>query len=432
MSPVLMGIIGIIILLLFLAFGHKIGFAMAVVAIVGVWYVVSWNAGFSKLGLIPLEVAGSYDLSTLPLFLLMANVIFRSGFGIDLYNLAAKWLGHQPGGLAMATIGGCAGFSAISASSLATALTIGLVALPEMKKHKYDPGLATGCICAGGTLGILIPPSGTLIIYGILTETSIGKLFVGGLVPGILAAIFYMIVIAITCRRNPNLGPRGPQTNFKEKITAFNSCIEIIVLVIFVLGGLIVGWFTPTEAGAVGAFGAIISALIRRRLNLTKFLEAITDTLKLTGMVYAIMIGAVLFKYFMGLAGIPIVLANFLGSLSLPPLGIMGIIIAIYLILGCLMESNAMVTLTIPIFVPLVQTLGFDLVWFGIIVVRLVEIGLYTPPIGLICYNIAAISDVPLPTVFKGALSFLYADLIHVILLIFFPSIVLFLPKLMM
>jgi C4-dicarboxylate transporter DctM subunit len=432
MNPVLIGIIGLVILLLFLAFGHKIGFAMALVAFLGVYYVTSLDAGLSKLGLIPLEVAGSYDLSTLPLFLLMANVIFASGFGKDLYNLAAKWLGHQPGGLAMATIGGCALFAAISASSLATALTIGLVALPEMKKYKYHPALATGCIAGGGTLGILIPPSGMLIIYGIITETSIGKLFVAGIIPGILIAIFYMIVIVILCWRNPALGPRGPQINLKEKILAFNSCIEIIVLVIFVLGGLIVGWFTPTESGAMGAFGAILFSLIRRRLNWTKFLEAIRDTLKLTGMIYAIMIGAILFKYFMGLAGIPIVLANFMDSLSLPPLAIMGVIIFIYLILGCFMEANAMVTLTIPIFIPLVQATGFDLVWFGIIVVRVVEVGLCTPPIGMICYNIAAISDLPVTTVFKGVFPFVLADLVHVTLLVFFPSIALFLPRLMM
>ncbi|UCG54661.1 MAG: TRAP transporter large permease [Dehalococcoidia bacterium] len=431
MSPEVVGLIGFVIMFALLACGLQIGFAMAIVSFLGIGYIIAFGPAVSKMGISPFDTVTSYELAVLPLFLLMANIIFASGLGKDLYRLAAKWLGHQPGGLAMATVGGCAGFAAVSASSLATALTMGLVALPEMKEYKYDPRLATGSIAAGGTIGILIPPSGVLILYGIITETSIGRLFAGGMIPGILEAVFYMITIYILCWRNPLLGPRGPKTSLKEKVFAFKDCGEIIALIILVLGGLIIGWFTPTEAGAVGAFGAIVFSLLRRRLNWQNFKHAVEETVKLTGMVYVILIGAMLFKYFMAATKIPFMLADFVGGLGIPSMGIMVIIILIYVILGCFLDAAAMVMLTIPIFLPLVDTLGFNLIWFGIIVVRMAEIGLITPPIGLICYNIAAVSDgVPVQTVFRGIIPFLIADILHVLLLLFVPGVVLFLPNL--
>jgi C4-dicarboxylate transporter DctM subunit len=433
MSPIVVGVIAFVILFLLLACGLQIGFAMAVVAFGGIWYIISQGAAFGKMSLTPFETVASYELAVLPLFLLMANIIFVSGFGEELYRLAAKWLGHQPGGLAMATVGGCAGFAAVSASSLATALTMGLVALPEMKRYNYHPGLATGCIAAGGTIGILIPPSGVLIIYGIITETSIGRLFAGGILPGITEALFYMITIYILCRRNPNYGPRGPKTSFKEKIMAFRGCVEIIGLVILVLGGLIIGWFTPTEAGAVGAFGAIVFSMFRRRLNWQKFRQSIRETVKLTGMLYAIMIGAMLFKYFMAVTTIPTVLGEYVAGLTIHPLAVMGVIILFYIFLGCFLEALSMILLTIPIFVPLTLSLGFDLVWFGIIIVRVAELALITPPIGMICYNIAAIApDVPITTIFKGVFPFIISDIIHVAMLLLVPGVVLFLPNLML
>jgi C4-dicarboxylate transporter DctM subunit len=432
MTPIETGIIALVVFFFLLALGLPIGYGMIAVGVAGIWYLISDSAAIAKLGVVPYSTVHSYDLSVLPLFLLMAHVIFAAGLSKDLYNLAATWLGHRPGGLAMATIGGCAGFAAMSASSIATVVTMGLVALPEMKRYNYDPALSTGAVAAGGTIGILIPPSGLLIIYGILTETSIGRLFIAGIVPGCLEALFYMITIYILCIRNPRLGPRGPQTSLKEKIWAFRSCGEMVALILLVLGGLIIGWFTPTEAGAVGAFGAIVFSLVRKRLNWQGFRRAVADTVKTTGMIYLILIGAFMFQYFIAVTTIPVALADFVSGLPLPPLGTMGIVLIVYFFLGCFLDAMAMVLLTIPIFFPLSMNLGFDPVWFGIIIVRVSEIAMITPPIGMNVYALSGVvPDVPTTTVFRGVLPFVMADLCHVALLLFVPAVVLFLPNLM-
>jgi C4-dicarboxylate transporter DctM subunit len=433
MSPITVGIIGFVALFALLAFGLPIGVGMAVVGFGGLWFLISQGAAIAKMGLIPFDTVASWDLATLPLFLLMAHVIFASGLSRDLYDVAAKWIGNFRGGVAMATVGGCAGFAAVSASSIATSVTMGLVALPEMKRYNYDPALSTGCVAAGGTIGQLIPPSAGLITYGIITETSIGRLFMGGLVPGILEALFYMVTIYILCTWRPNLGPPGPAYSLKEKFMSFASCGEIVGLIVVVLGGLFAGWFTPTEAGAVGAFGAIFFSMFRRRLNWEKFKHALLETMKTTGMLYGILIGAFIFKYFMAVTTIPFGLADVVGGLPLPPLVIMVLIMLVFIFLGCIMDALTMILLTIPIFFPLVLSLGFDAIWFGIIVVRMVEIGLITPPIGMNVYAISGIApDVPITTIFKGVIPFLIADFLHVALLLFVPAVVLFLPSLMM
>ncbi|MFC1535116.1 TRAP transporter large permease [Thermodesulfobacteriota bacterium] len=432
MSAITVGLIAFVILFAILALGVPIGFGMGFIGFVGFWYLVTQDAAISKMAITPFVAITSYELAVLPLFLLMAQIIFAAGTSNELYNLAAKWFGHQPGGIAMSTVAACAGFSAVSASSLATASTMGMVGLPEMKKYNYHASLATGCVAAGGTIGILIPPSGLLIIYGIATEQSIGKLFMAGIIPGVLEAVFYFITIYILCMWKPSLGPRGPKSSFKEKILAFKSTGEIIALVFLVLGGLIIGWFTPTEAGAVGAFGALISALIRRRLTWEQFKKALSETMKITGMIYGVLIGAFIFNYFMAVTMIPFWIADVVSSLPLPPLGIMVFIIIIYIFLGCVMDALAMVLLTIPIFFPLAMSLGFDPIWFGIIIVRVVEIGMITPPIGINVYVISGVAkDVPMQTIFKGIIPFLIADFFHVILLLFVPQISLFLPNLM-
>jgi C4-dicarboxylate transporter DctM subunit len=432
MSPIIVGVIGFIVLFSLLAFGLPIGVGMALVGFGGLWYLISQSAAILKMGIIPFEVIANWSLATLPLFLFMAHIVFASGLSRDLYDVAAKWLGHQRGGIAMATVGGCAGFAAVSSSSLATAVTMGLVALPEMKRYKYDPALSTGCIAAGGTMGQLIPPSAGLITYGIITETSIGRLFAGGMVPGILEAIFYIITIYILCRWKPSLGPRGPGYSLKEKLMSFASCGEIIGLILLVLGGIVLGWFSPTEAGAIGAFGAIVFSLFRRRLNWEKFKNALVETMKTTGMLYGILIGAFVFKYFMAVTTIPSVLADFVGGLPLPPLAIMALIMLVYVFLGCVMDALTMILLTIPIFFPLVLSLGFHPIWFGIIIVRMTEIGLITPPIGMNAYAISGIApDVPITTIFKGVIPFLIADFFHVMLLLFVPIVVLWLPSIM-
>ncbi|MFC1533293.1 TRAP transporter large permease [Thermodesulfobacteriota bacterium] len=432
MSPITVGLIAFVCLFILITLGTPVGLAMMVIGFSGLLVFLSVPAALSMLTFIPYETIASYSLSVMPLFLFMANVAFVSGITRDLYNLASKWLGHQRGGIAMATVGASAGFAAVSASSIATAATMGLIAIPEMKRLKYDPGLATGSVAAGGTIGILIPPSGLLIIYGILTEQSIGQLFVAGVVPGILEAVFYMFTIYLLCLRKPSLGPRGLKTSFKEKIMAFGGCGEMVALVLLVLGGLIIGWFTPTEAGGVGAFGAIVFSLLRGRMNWQKFKQALVETMLTTGMIYFILIGAFIFNNFLALTTIPAQLANYIGGMQLPPLVIMSLMIGLYIFLGCIMDAFAMILLTIPIFFPLATSLGFHPIWFGIIIVRVVEMGMITPPIGINVYTIAGVApDVPMQTIFKGILPFFVADIFHVALLLFVPSVILYLPSLM-
>lgn len=432
MDPVAIGLIGFVILFSLLALGMPIGAAMGLVGFAGIWLLISGVAAFTKLAIVPFQVVTDYSLAVLPLFVFMAHVIFVTGMGRDLFNLASKWLGHQRGGVAQAAVAGCAGFAAVSASSIATAATMGLVAIPEMKRLKYDPALATGAVAAGGSMGVLIPPSGALIIYGILTETSIGRLFAAGLIPGILEAVFYMVTIYILCTWRPSLGPRGPKTTFKEKIVAFGSCGEVIALAILVLTGIVVGWFTPTEAGAVGAFGAIIFALLRKRLNWEKMKTAVLETLKTTGMIYGILIGAFIFNYFLAPTTIPYVIAEFVGGLPFPPMAILGMVLMVFFFLGMFLDVAAMTVLTIPIFFPLIVSLGFNPVWFGILFVRMAEIAMITPPIGMNVYVIAGVApDVPMHTIFKGIIPFVIADFFHVALLLFVPALALFLPSIM-
>jgi tripartite ATP-independent transporter DctM subunit len=332
----------------------------------------------------------------------------------------------------MATIAACAVFSAVSASSIATAVTLGLVALPEMRKFGYDDSLATGSVAAGGSMGVLIPPSGILIMYGIISQESIAKLFMAGIVPGILEAIFYICTVFLLCRLNPGLGPRGEKTSFREKIESLTGIIEVVLLILFVLGGLFAGWFTPTEAGGVGAFGAIITSLIRKRLTVRKFRQAILQTVLTTGMVYFIIISAFLLNLFMAVSTIPAELAEFSAGLPLSQNGIMLVILLIYLFLGCFLDAMAMVLLTIPIFLPVAKALGFDPIWFGIILVRVMEIAVITPPVGMNIFAISGVArDVPIFAIYKGIVPFLAADIINILLLLFLPQIVLFLPGLM-
>jgi C4-dicarboxylate transporter DctM subunit len=432
MSPINIGLIGFSVLFFLLALGLPVGAGMAIVGFTGLWYFLGGAQAIAKVGITAFSTVNSYDLAVLPLFLLMANVCFVSGIIKDLFNLAYKWLGNFRGGLSLATIAACAGFASVSASSLATAATMGQVAIPEMKRYNYHPSLATGSVAAGGTMGILIPPSGALILYGILTETSIGKLFIAGIIPGIIEALFYFTAVYVLCTWKPNYGPRGPSFSFREKIAAFGSCGEITALVLLILGGLIIGWFTPTEAGAVGAFGAIFITLIRKRLDWPKLKQAVYETAKTTGMIYLILIGAFIFMPFIALSNIPFWLADFVSGLSLPPLAIMALIILVYLILGCFLDVMAMILLTIPIFFPLAMGLGFDPLWFGIIIVAVMEIASITPPIGMNVFIIAGVApDVPLQSIFKGIVPFLIADVCRITLYLLVPAVALYLPSLM-
>jgi tripartite ATP-independent transporter DctM subunit len=431
MEPVTVGIIGLVVLLVLLAIRLPVGYAMASVGLTGFIYMVSAKGGLTMAARAAWEQFGSYDFSVVPLFILMGQFSFASGISSRLYEAAHKWFGHMRGGLAMATVGACAGFAAICGSSTATAATMGMVALPEMKRYKYDLGLATGCIAAGGSMGILIPPSVILIIYGIMTEQSIGKLFAAGFIPGIMEAVFYITTIAIVCKINPKLGPRAPKTTFRTKVSGlWGGTAETLLIFVLVIGGLFGGWFTPTEAAGVGAALVLILSLVTRHLSWGGFKESLLSTTSTTAMILIIVVGAIIFNKFVAITRLPFALAEWTVSLDMPPLAIMGLIICIYLVGGCFMDALGLILLTVPIFFPVATKLGFDPIWFGIIITRVSEIGVITPPVGMNVYIIKGVApDVPLFTIFRGIVPFLIADVIAVLLLLMIPQITLWLPS---
>jgi len=432
MTPTITGFVGIGILLIILFSRMPIGFGMGLIGFLGFAYLVGFGPALGLLKTVPYSTFSSHSLSVIPLFILMGAFAFSAGLSRDLYQAAYKWLGHLRGGLAMATVGACACFAAISGSSMATAATMGTVALPEMKKYKYDPALATGAVAAGGSMGILIPPSVILIIYGIITEQSIGKLFLAGFIPGVMEAVFYMLVIALMTRFKPQLGPRGPQTDIFEKLKALARTWEVLTLFIIVIGGIYVGIFTPTEAAGIGAFGAFIFAVGKKRLTWTAFKGSLSSSIRTSVMVFTIILGAMLLGYFLTVTRIPFDLAGYVSGLQLNRYVILILILVTFIVLGCVIETMAIILLTVPIFFPLIVQLGFDPIWFGILVVRATEIGLLTPPVGLNVFVIKGVApDVPIGTIFRGILPFLIADICHVAVLIAFPQLTLFLPGMM-
>lgn len=432
MSLSTIGIIGIIFLLVGLFSRMPVGFVMALLGLAGFSYVVNFDAGLNLLARDIWETFSSYSLTVIPLFVFMGQLAYQSGISRRLYHAAYVIVGNRPGGLAMATIGACAGFSAISGSTNATAATMATVTIPEMKRRRYDMGLATGTVAAGGSLGILIPPSVIFIVYGILTEQSIGQLFAAGILPGLLLCGLFFIVIALQVRRNPSLAPPGPKTTLKRKVRSFTGVIETLILFMLVMGGLFFGIFTPTEAAAAGAFLTLVIALVRRQLSWRGFVQSLSDTTKISCMVMVIVMGAVVFGHFMAITRVPFDLANWVGSLPLPSHVILGLIILVYLIGGCFMDALAMIMLTVPIFFPVVLALGFDPIWFGVIIVLVTEMGVITPPVGVNVYVVHGVAkDVPLETIFRGVLPMLLAMLVCNLLLILFPQIALFLPGLM-
>ena len=432
MTPLTVGYMGIGVLIVALFSGIHIGVVMGAVGFLGIAVISGWPSGLMVLKTVPYTTFANYSMSVVPLFILMGAICFYAGISKDLYRTVHKWLGHMRGGLAMASVGACAAFAAISGSSLATAATMGTVALPEMKRYKYDLSLASGAIAAGGTIGILIPPSVPLIIYGILANQSIGKLFMAGLIPGILEAVFYIVTIYILCRLNPSIGPQGPKTNFVEKIGSLKSTWIVLLLFVVVIGGIYVGIFSPTEAAGVGACSAFVFALARRSLSFTDFRKSIASSVKTTAMIFVIFLGAMILGYFLAVTRLPFELADFVGGLAVNRYVVLLTILVVYLLLGCVMDSLAMILLTIPIFYPLITALEFDPVWFGIIVVRAAEIGLITPPVGLNVFVIKGIAtDIPMFTIFRGIVPFIIADICHVAMLILVPQVALFLPTLM-
>lgn len=426
------GIIGIIVLIVLLYSKMPVGFAMGFLGLIGFSYVVSFDAGLNLLARDVWDVFSSYNLTVIPLFVFMGQIAFHAGISRRLYDSAYVLLGHRRGGLAMTTVGACAAFSAICGSTNATAATMATVALPEMKRYGYDMGLATGTVAAAGSLGILIPPSVIFIVYGILTEQSIGKLFAAGILPGILLCFLFLLTIHLRVMKNPSLAPPGPKSNIREKFRSFAGILETMILFALVMGGIFFGLFTPTEAAAIGAFMTLLIAIIRRQLYWKGFIQSLADTTKISCMIMVIVTGAVIFGHFMAITRIPYILADYVSSLPLSPHAIIGVIILVYLIGGCFMDALAMIMLTIPIFFPVVQKLGFDPIWFGVVIVLITEMGVITPPVGINVYVVYGVArDVPLEKIFRGVFPMLIALFVCNLLLILFPQIALWLPGLM-
>jgi C4-dicarboxylate transporter DctM subunit len=433
MSPTTVAIIGVVLLLILFLLRMPVAYVMGVVGFIGFSYVTSPQGALRLIAKDFFNLFANYDLTVIPMFVLMGSIAFYSGMSKRLYDTAYKFLGQLRGGLALATIVACAGFAAMCGSTNAEAAAMGRVTLPEMKRYNYDASLATGCVASAGSLGILIPPSTILIIYGILTQESIGKLFAAGILPGLLLTSLFALTIYLLCRRNPTLAPPGTRATWKERLVSMTGIGEMLILFALVMGGIFVGFFTPTQGGAAGAAGSIILALARRQLTWRGFLDSLADTTRITAMVFLIVTGATIFGRFMAVTRIPSELGAWVGGLPLPPSVIMAFIIFGYLIGGCFMDSLALVTLTIPVLYPVITALGFNSIWFGVIIVLVAEMGVITPPVGINVYVIKGVApDVPLETIFKGIFPFLCALVACVAILIAFPQIALFLPSFMM
>jgi tripartite ATP-independent transporter DctM subunit len=431
MSPEMVGLLGVGILVVLLFLRVWVGMAMAIIGFLGFAYLVGFEHAFLIMGSVPFSTISNETVASVPLFILMGVIVSNTGVAKDLYHSAYKWLGQLPGGLGMATVVACGGFAAISGTSPATVATLGKVAVPEMKRYKYDPKLTAGSVVAGGTIGILIPPSMGFILYGILTEESIGKLFMAGIIPGILEILFYIVTIYLMCNLKPSLGPAGPKVSFKEKLISLKYTWTMLCLFLLVIGGIYGGWFTPTEAGAIGAFGAMVISFIARKLSKENLLTAILEAAQTAAMIVLIITGAFIFMKFMAVSRLPDLMANFLGGLPFPPLAILILIIILHIILGTFLDAPSAMVLTLPILFPVILSLGFDPIWYGVIMVRVIEVGLITPPMGMNAFVLAGVTNLPLNIIFKGTVPFLIADFLHIALLIAFPAIALFLPNVM-
>ncbi len=437
MSPTFIGITGIIIMILLFLTRMPVAFVMASVGFVGFSIVITPHAGLVLLSRNVYETFASYDLTTIPLFILMGQLGFNSGISKRLYDAGYKFLGSVRGGLAMATVTACTAFGAVCGSSPATAATMATVGLPEMKRYNYDDELATGSVASGGGIGMIMPPSVVLIIYGILTEQSIGALFVAGIFPALLVTLLFILCIYIRCRISPEQGPPGEKFSWAEKFKALLGLGETLAVFTLVIGGIFIGLFTPTEAAAIGAFGVLLIAIVRRQITWEGFVKSLMETLRTSCMVLMLIAGAVIFGKFLAVTRIPFEIAGWVAGLEMSPVLVLGVVIMIYFIGGCFMDALAFVTLTVPIFFPVVMELGFDPIWFGIIIVMVTEMGVITPPVGINVYVVYGVAknvlkeEIPLEKIFKGIFPFLIAVIVGVLILILFPSIILFLPNLM-
>jgi len=427
MTAALIGL-GVMLLLIFIRI--PVAVAMALVGFVGLGLVRNWPSAFAMVSSVVYESGFQYLLSVLPLFILMGNLLTESRMSRDLYQASYAFLGHYRGGLAMSTIAACGGFGAICGSSIATAATMSRVAYPEMRALGYSKSLAAGSIAAGGTLGILIPPSIIMVVYSILTEQSIGKMFIAGVIPGVLAVLFYMAAVRWVTFRQPDAAPAGPRVGWKERLRSLNKVWAVLTLIIALMGGIYIGFFTPAEAAGMGAFLAFVFSLMRKNLSPRKFFNIVVDSAVTTGMIFFIMIGALMLANFINFTSMPNDLLDAIDAFNISPLALILVICLIYVVLGCVLESMSMILLTVPIFYPLVEALGMDLIWFGVIVVVVTEISFITPPLGMNIFVIRGlIRDIQTQEIFRGVMPFVVVDIVRLLVLVLFPAITLYLTQ---
>jgi len=433
-TPLTVGVLGLGFMLALMGLGLPIAYAMAIAGFIGIHYLSSWPAALMVSQQTPYYTTANYFFIVIPLFILMGSLCATSrGIATNLFYTVDKWMGPLPGGLAMATVGGCAAFGAVCGDTLAAVATMGKVALPEMKKYKYDGALRTGCVAAGGTLGIMIPPSIVFIFYAVIAEESIGKLFIAGILPGILIAFLMMVVIYIQARRNPALAAASrTRATFLEKLISLKGVLDMLILFALVIGGIYGGWFTPVEAGAIGAAGALLIGLARRFMSRQEFAGALLDAARINGMLLLILVGVGFLATFLAQSHLPAVMGDYVAGLSISRWIIFFFIVLMYIVLGCIMNIIPAMLLSLPIVMPTILVLGFDPIWFGVIMVLMVMIGQITPPVGVACFVTKGMDpDVPLPTIFRGILPLWGCMVVVVILLAVFPQIALFLPTLM-
>jgi tripartite ATP-independent transporter DctM subunit len=425
MSPTQQAILGIVILLVLMLLEMPVAFAMFAVGFLGLWMAADFTVALNILGSDIWLQLGSYGMSVVPLFVFMGNIAFRTGVTNDLFDTAFKWIGQFRGGLAATTIAASTAFGAICGSNGATTATMGTIALPIMKKYKYDDALACGAVATGGTLGVMIPPSVVLIIVALQTNLSIAKLFIATIPAGIMLAMFMIAVVFITCARNKDLGPAGPKTTWLEKIKSVTGIIETLILFIFVMAGMFLGWFTPTEGGAFGSAGAIIIGLIRRKLKWDGFKRAVMDTISTSTMVVMLVAGAVVLGRFLTYTRLPQSMADWVSTVNVPRFWVLMLVILVYVVGGALTDALGFLTLSVPVFFPLIIALGYDPIWFAVLVNTITTFGAITPPVGLCLYIVKGLRpEVPIQTIFKGAVWFMPAFAVTIALLIAFPQII--------
>lgn len=432
LSPLTIAAIAIVVLLILLVLGMNIGICMMAVGFFGYWAIRGFSPALIVFQKIPFTQASTYSFVVIPLFVLMGQLCYYSGMSKDLYNMFQKLLGNIKGGLAMATVAACACFSAICGSTAATAATMGVVALPEMKEHGYEDGLSCGSIAAGGTLGILIPPSTGFIIYGIVAGESIGALFAAGIIPGVILALCYIAAIAVTVKIHPDRAPGRVKSSAKEKISSLKGGLAMVILFVVVIGGMFANLFTANQAAALGVILALVYLIARGKFTLKVFMACMKDTLKTSGMIFLILIGAYVFGAFLTVSTLPTWLASFITGLNVNKYLILIVIIIIYAIMGCFMDSLAMVMLTVPIFLPIMTSLGFNSIWYGVVMIMVMEMGLITPPVGMNVYIVSGVAkDVPLSTIFRGVAPMVVGMFVAVLIVCAFPQVALFLPNLL-